>query len=315
MATRDSLASTAPEAGYALRFVSGKYQGGTVPLRDGRDVVVGRSNHVDLVLADDMVSRKHARISVRGGEVTIQDLGSTNGVFVNGEKVKKARLREGDRILIGASILKLVAAEPGSNERTDAQIRQALEAAAAQVPSEGVAMRGRLEEVPLPDLLQLLATSKKSGALSLRSGEARAAVHLREGQVVACAIEGRPQLAPRKAFSRIVGWAGGTFELLPPDASVAAALDEPLEALLLEGMQHIDEMRRLEAPPPPDGRLALAAPLRAPLRALGPEELDLVQLALEHGVVSQVVDRAAFPDAKALWLLEALVARGYLALS
>lgn len=309
------MASTAPEAGFALRFVSGKYQGGTVPLRDGRDVVVGRSSDLDLVLADDMVSRKHARISVRGGEVTIQDLGSTNGIFVNGEKVKKARLREGDRILIGASILKLVAAEPGSEERTDAEIRQGLEAAAAKVPSEGVAMRGRLEEVPLPDLLQLLATSKKSGALSLRSGEARASIHLRDGRVVACEIEGRPQVAPRKAFFRTVAWAGGTFELLPPADAIPEALDEPLEGLLMEGMQQIDELRLIEAAPPPEGRLSLAAPLQAPLRALGPEELDLVQLALEHGVVSEVVDRAAFPDSKALGLLKTLVARGYLALA
>ncbi len=315
MATRDQMASTAPEPGFALRFVSGKYQGGTVPLRDGREVVVGRSGDLDLVLADDMVSRKHARISVRGGVVTIQDLGSTNGIFVNGEKVKKARLREGDRILIGASILKLVAAEHGSDERTDAEIRQGLEAAAAQVPSEGIAMRGRLEEVPLPDLLQLLATSKKSGVLSLRNGDARGGIHLREGRVVACELEGRPQVAPRKAFFRMVAWAGGTFELLPPAERVPAVLDEPLEALLMEGMQQIDELRHLEAAPPPEGRLSLAAPLPAPLRALGQEELDLVQLALEHGVVSEVVDRAAFPDAKALVLLKALVARGYLALA
>jgi hypothetical protein len=315
MAARDQKAGAEPGAGFALRFVSGKYQGGMVPLRDGRVVVMGRSNDLDLVLADDMVSRKHARISVRGGEVIIQDLGSTNGIYVNGEKVKKARLRPGDRILVGASILKLVAAEPGSQERTDAQIREGLLAAAARAPSEEIAMRGRLEEVPLPDLLQLLATSKKSGTLALRSGEASGAVHLQAGRVVACEIGGRPQLSPRKAFFRIVAWAGGTFELLPPAEPVPTGIDEPLAALLMEGMQQLDELRRLEGPPPAAGRLSLAAPLRAPLRALGPEELDLVQLALEHGAVSEVVDRSALPDAKALGLLQGLVARGYLALA
>lgn len=314
MGRRDQMASTAPEAGFALRFVSGKYQGGTVPLRDGHDVVVGRSSDLDLVLADDMVSRKHARISVRGGDVTIQDLGSTNGIFVNGRKVKKARLREGDRILIGASILKLVAAEPGSDEPTDAGIRQVLEAAAARAPSEAAAMRGRLEEVPLPDLLQLLATSRKSGALSLENGEARGAIHLRDGRVVACEIEGRPQVAPRKAFFRLVAWAGGTFELLPATDPKPASLDEPLEALLVEGMQELDELRRLAAAPPPEGRLALADPPKAPMSALGPEELELVRLAKEHRVVSEVVDRVAFRDAKALGLLQGLVARGYLLL-
>src|SRR5690242_14642028 len=96
---------------YALRFISGKYQGGEFPLRAGREVVIGRSSDLDMVLVEDMVSRRHARIEVKGGKVELEDLGSTNGTFVNGEKVKQAELKAGDRILIGTSILKLVEAE------------------------------------------------------------------------------------------------------------------------------------------------------------------------------------------------------------
>ena len=61
--------------------------------------------------------------------VLIEDLGSTNGTFVNGEKVKQARLKEGDRILIGTSILKLVVSSK-IGDTTDAQVRANLEAAA-----------------------------------------------------------------------------------------------------------------------------------------------------------------------------------------
>src|SRR6187431_523832 len=96
---------------YALRFISGKYQGGEFPLRMEREIVIGRSSDLDMVLVEDMVSRKHAKISTAAKEITISDMGSTNGTFVNGEKVKKQRLKEGDRILIGTSIIKLVAVQ------------------------------------------------------------------------------------------------------------------------------------------------------------------------------------------------------------
>src|SRR2546428_14083542 len=86
---------------YVLRFISGKYQGGEFPLHPDREIVVGRSSDLDMVLVEDMVSRKHAKIAMSGDQVFIQDLGSTNGTFVNGEKVKRTRLKEGDRFTIG----------------------------------------------------------------------------------------------------------------------------------------------------------------------------------------------------------------------
>src|SRR5262245_40262911 len=95
-------------ASFALRFISGKYQGGEFPLLPDREIVIGRASDLDMVLVEDMVSRKHAKITTNGGQVFIQDLGSTNGTFVNGEKVKKTRLKEGDRVLIGTSILKVL---------------------------------------------------------------------------------------------------------------------------------------------------------------------------------------------------------------
>src|SRR5216110_925215 len=94
---------------FALRFISGKYQGGEFPLRPHREIVIGRSSDLDMVLVEDMVSRKHAKIMTEERTVSIQDLGSTNGTFVNGEKVRKVELKDGDRILIGTSIIKLVA--------------------------------------------------------------------------------------------------------------------------------------------------------------------------------------------------------------
>jgi ABC transport system ATP-binding/permease protein len=66
------------------------------------EVFIGRSQECDLVLDDMMVSRKHARLFNRGKEVWIEDLNSSNGVFVNGRKVSgKQILTERDKLMIG----------------------------------------------------------------------------------------------------------------------------------------------------------------------------------------------------------------------
>src|SRR5687768_12229808 len=98
--TLENMQSDRPR--YALRFISGKYQGGEFPLRMNREIIIGRSSDLDMVLVEDMVSRRHAKISSTDTEVYIQDMGSTNGTFVNGEKIAgRALLHEGDRILVG----------------------------------------------------------------------------------------------------------------------------------------------------------------------------------------------------------------------
>lgn len=90
---------------WTLRFISGKYQGGEFPLRPHREIVIGRSSDLDMVLVEDMVSRKHAKIVTDEKGVSIQDLGSTNGTFVNDEPVRERTLDDGDRITIGETVL------------------------------------------------------------------------------------------------------------------------------------------------------------------------------------------------------------------
>ena len=69
-------------------------------------LLIGRADDCGLVLADSSVSRRHCSVSrVAGGHV-VEDLGSTNGCFVNGEPVARAPLRDGDRLRIGHYELK-----------------------------------------------------------------------------------------------------------------------------------------------------------------------------------------------------------------
>lgn len=77
----------------------------------GERVSVGRLASCDVRLADANVSREHAVFVREGAGWAIEDLGSTNGTYLNGERVAAERLRDGDVISIGAS--ELVFHEPG----------------------------------------------------------------------------------------------------------------------------------------------------------------------------------------------------------
>lgn len=301
--------------GYALKFISGKYQGGEFPLKGDKQLIIGRSSELDIVLVEDMVSRKHAKITLQAGKITIEDLGSTNGTFVNGEKVKSSRLKEGDRILVGTSILKLVKAGANAPELSDAQVKQNLEQVAA-VQSQRqtkTAMTGKLEEVPLPDLLQLFHTSKKNGVLVV-SGDHEAKIYLRQGKVYYAVINDNHDIGPQKSFNRIIQWERGEFELRPPDnQEFMTELDDSTEHLLMDALRQLDEFRRVAGNlPPMDATLMLAVPLQVNLRDLQPEELDVLQLVINWGTLQGVFDNAPQDDVVVATHVTSMVDRGYI---
>lgn len=81
---------------WQLRGVSGESFGRVVPLQ-GR-VIVGRGEGCDVVLEATEISRQHAAIEVGPGGVTVEDLDSSNGTFVNGERIRKKEVGRSDEI-------------------------------------------------------------------------------------------------------------------------------------------------------------------------------------------------------------------------
>lgn len=67
--------------------------------------VLGRGREADIQIDDEEISRRHSRFSLVDNAWMISDLGSTNGVLLNGQRVQSARLKEGDRIQIGNTVL------------------------------------------------------------------------------------------------------------------------------------------------------------------------------------------------------------------
>ncbi len=299
----------AQASGYVLKFISGKYQGGEYALKLDSEIIIGRSSDLDMVLVEDMVSRQHSKITTHGGELYIEDLGSTNGTFVNGEKISKKRLKEGDRILVGTSIIKLVAAS--DEETTGGTDIQELPDESYQTPSNSVprparhggttvtgAISGLIDEVPLPDLLQLFSTSKKSGVLAINTPVKNAQIYLRDGRAYYTAISTAPDISPYKAFYRLLDWTSGTFSLEQPvDQAFPEEMEASTEHLLMDGMRYLDEIRNLgPSVPPYEAQLAIRQPLIPPLRALTPELLDTMQLVHNCVLVETILNTSLASD-------------------
>jgi hypothetical protein len=70
---------------------------------DKRVVVLGRGQDCDIQLADPNVSRRHAELRQEKASYWIVDLGSTNGLEVNGRRLRQAKLEDGDRIVLGST--------------------------------------------------------------------------------------------------------------------------------------------------------------------------------------------------------------------
>ena len=110
MGKYSSLAkNTASEPGkMKFLFTSGKYSGGEFFIRDGQKLSIGRDISSDVAIVDSKVSRNHASIISRAGRVFIEDHNSTNGTFVNGERILPASQIEifnGYNITIGDSAI------------------------------------------------------------------------------------------------------------------------------------------------------------------------------------------------------------------
>src|SRR3954449_12738038 len=78
-----------------------------VDVRDGAPMLVGRAPTCDVPVFDPTISRRHAEVSLVPGGVEIVDLGSSNGTFVNGDRVTKATAKGGDVVTFGKVVFKL----------------------------------------------------------------------------------------------------------------------------------------------------------------------------------------------------------------
>lgn len=96
---------------------SGPTPGVTFPL-EGEQLIIGRDSSNSVAINDAEISRKHSRLSFQGGKYVLEDLGSTNGTFVNGQRLTgPVVLKPGDVVSLGEQIVLMydaISTDPGA---------------------------------------------------------------------------------------------------------------------------------------------------------------------------------------------------------
>ena len=205
-------------------------------LREGESVCIGRSRSCDLALRSPEASRRHAEIALGPRGWAVRDLDSTNGTFVNGERVSERLLRPGDRIEIGSDAITFcevgVPLEPrdttaGGEAQTMMMERPALES-----------FQGSLAEIPAFAVLQILEMGRKTGCLHTDSDAGPGRIWLHEGS---------PHHAETKqqrgfdAAVEVVHTTGGRFRFEPGTPAPERTIDASVTELLLEASRALDE--------------------------------------------------------------------------
>ncbi len=210
-----------------------------VQLQPQASCVIGRSRSCNLRLPSADASRRHAEILAGRDGFVLRDLRSTNGTFVNGERVEERTLRPGDRIEIGGDII------------TFCHVEATLERAATTIgedktilierPALGQTFQGSLAEIPVFAVLQILEMGRKTGLLLIESEQGPARLWLSAGAPV------HAETKLQKGFDAavaVVNVNSGrfTFEALQaaPEHTIQASVTE----LLLEASRLQDEEAR-----------------------------------------------------------------------
>lgn len=114
---------------FQFHVESGEGAGRLFSLRSDRPLVIGRGSGCDVQLSDPAVSRRHAVLEVRDGEVWVVDLDSSNGVTLNGKRVSKGVVRAGESLRIGNAVIVCQAAPQVLLEPVEAELNGVLDSA------------------------------------------------------------------------------------------------------------------------------------------------------------------------------------------
>jgi DNA-binding response OmpR family regulator len=177
------------------------------------------------------------------------------------------------------------------------------------VAGEGREIEGDLAQIPLVDLLQILAVNRKTGRLAVEREDERAEVFLREGRVVDAAMGAA---GGEKALWRLLGRRDGQFAFVPGAPPAEDRIDRKVDELVLEGLRQADEVARLTPHlPPPEDHIELTVDPGELPAGLHPVTEEVVALLANPRSFQEVVDRCRGSDLEAIRAVLALLERGY----
>ena len=264
-------------------------------------VAIGRHDSNDLSFDSRNVSNYHAEILCEADALILHDLGSTNGSYVNEERVKQRKLQHGDRIRIGNNEITV--------KLTSEDAKQS-EPSTPSVPTHG-SFRRAGSDYPgstIGEILLNLCGLKKSVRLTLsRTQSNPIVVYVHDGRIVfaeAGVAHGE------KALYRVFEWHSGEYktEPFPADDSVPLAMTVPVETLVEEGEQQAKELDELMSKlPPPEAALRLREGCKMRICDFTPSELEVFQAVIRDRTLGGAIEGCVMTDLRVMTQVHALI--------
>jgi hypothetical protein len=256
-----------------LRVESGPAAGQDFDVASGAPVVGGRSPDCGLPISDPGLSRRHFELSWDGAACRIVDLESTNGTFVNEQRVSETELRNGDRLSAGDSVFRIEITPAASAEAAPPAAEPPAAAPPAQAPAAAPAAAAPPEAAPSPQTpAPAAAASPESSAeppaapaaavagtaavAAVAAGSAAAAQSAPPADVASAAAPGAPDAASAAAPGAPDAASGAAPGA--PDAAAAPVLVEP-PAEPIEVFPDLDPKAASEPAPTPEPDTPYAA--------------------------------------------------------
>src|SRR5512142_1421994 len=267
--------------------------------RDGsRALQIAILRFPDLVLFDERCPLVDARTFVR----ILRTNPRTESIHVvlTGEAV------DVDRARLGTFLRK-----PFNLDEVLARIEQLFRRvdASSAVSAESREIEGNLAQIPLVDLLQILAVNRKTGRLAIEREGERAEIALDEGRVVDARMGAA---SGEKALYRVLTRREGQFAFVPAAAVGEPRIERKVEELVLEGLRQADEIARLLPTLPQPGEVLELAVHPSEIPAgLHPVTEEVVALLGRHRRFDELVDACHASDLEATRAVLALLEKGY----
>lgn len=152
---------------YSLHVIKGPEQGKVYPL-EGDKITIGRDSSCEISIDDPAVSRHHAKVTFRGSNLTLEDLGSVNGTFINGVRINSDSLMVNDCMTLGKIELQLRRVEDTFLAPQKASHSPASEdgTSSHQVPQQLLTSDRKPDSDPIMEITRKLGSDELTSLLS-----------------------------------------------------------------------------------------------------------------------------------------------------
>jgi FHA domain/Domain of unknown function (DUF4388) len=222
-------------------------------------VTVGRADNNTIVITDPRVSRLHAQIEWREfrKEFVLSDLGSSNGTYLNGNKIAsldERPLHDWDKIRVTSAILTMRFVEnPDIIKNEFKELRQRIHSNVTEIlevkdilgAQQQTGISGDLEHLCAIELYQMLEAGGKTGELTLKTPIGQGVFKVLKGKII---IGQFKNFQGEKAVFETLKCNKGAFAFLPrPEIKEKPQISAPTTALLMEGCRLLDESLALSS--------------------------------------------------------------------